>query len=71
MAQLQHNMLVSGTRRAYLSILTGGAKLNPLIQRRECNARRCQRGARTAGRSGLTSRSSVPAAASFSTRPPE
>ena len=26
MAQLQHNMLVSGTRRAYLSILTGGAK---------------------------------------------
>jgi predicted phage-related endonuclease len=26
MAQLQHNMLVSSTRRAYLSILTGGAK---------------------------------------------
>ena len=26
MAQLQHNMLVSGARRAYLSILTGGAK---------------------------------------------
>ena len=26
MAQLQHNMLVSGTRLAYLSILTGGAK---------------------------------------------
>src|SRR4051794_19883906 len=26
MPQLQHNMLVTGTRRAYLSILTGGAK---------------------------------------------
>jgi predicted phage-related endonuclease len=26
MAQLQHNMLVTGARRAYLSILTGGAK---------------------------------------------
>src|SRR5688500_11693730 len=26
MAQLQHNMLVTGTRRAYLSILTGGGK---------------------------------------------
>jgi predicted phage-related endonuclease len=26
MPQLQHNMLVSGTRRSYLSILTGGAK---------------------------------------------
>ena len=26
MAQLQHNMLVSGAKRAYLSILTGGAK---------------------------------------------
>jgi predicted phage-related endonuclease len=26
MAQLQHNMLVSSTKRAYLSILTGGAK---------------------------------------------
>ena len=26
MAQLQHNMLVAGTRKAYLSILTGGAK---------------------------------------------
>ena len=26
MAQLQHNMLVAGARRAYLSILTGGAK---------------------------------------------
>jgi hypothetical protein len=26
MAQLQHNMLVTGSRRAYLSILTGGAK---------------------------------------------
>ena len=26
MAQLQHNMLVSGARRAYLSILTGSAK---------------------------------------------
>jgi predicted phage-related endonuclease len=26
MAQLQHNMLVSGTRRAYLSIITGGGK---------------------------------------------
>jgi hypothetical protein len=25
-AQLQHNMLVSGTRRAYLSIITGGGK---------------------------------------------
>ena len=26
MAQLQHNMLVTGTRRAYLSIITGGGK---------------------------------------------
>lgn len=26
MAQLQHNMLVTGARRAYLSVLTGGAK---------------------------------------------
>ena len=26
MAQLQHNMLVTGTRHAYLSILTGGGK---------------------------------------------
>src|SRR4029079_18936670 len=26
MAQLQHNMLVTGARRAYLSILTGGGK---------------------------------------------
>ncbi len=26
MPQLQHNMLVTGTRRAYLSIITGGAK---------------------------------------------
>jgi predicted phage-related endonuclease len=26
MPQLQHNMLVTGARRAYLSILTGGAK---------------------------------------------
>jgi predicted phage-related endonuclease len=26
MAQLQHNMLVTGAKRAYLSILTGGAK---------------------------------------------
>ena len=26
MAQLQHNMVVTGARRAYLSILTGGAK---------------------------------------------
>jgi hypothetical protein len=26
MAQLQHNMLVSGTKRAYLSIITGGGK---------------------------------------------
>ena len=26
MAQLQHNMLVTGSRRAYLSVLTGGAK---------------------------------------------
>ncbi|KAA2234803.1 YqaJ viral recombinase family protein [Salinarimonas soli] len=26
MAQLQHNMLVTGSKRAYLSILTGGAK---------------------------------------------
>ena len=26
MAQVQHNMLVTGARRAHLSILTGGAK---------------------------------------------